>query len=193
MYGDNDNNEELYIFKDDVIRQIQPHLDSIVERYYKQKWMKRRMKFGRCFIAAEKPTIIVDKSFNGFQKIVRDLFKTLHEKEPSYHTMDIQKIIKNVEKEMDDKIKGFSRSAWDMVKMTDGVGVVSIAQQKKLMNKRRKSAKLKIKTDDKSNEIVDAVNNVSTPSSPSKRKRKVRIIEAQKNKNNNNDNNDENK
>merc|ERR1719245_1275528 len=75
--------------------------------------------------------------------------------------------------------------------MTDGVGVVSIAQQKKLMNKRRKSAKLKIKTDDKSNEIVDAVNSVSTPSSPSKRKRKVRIIEAQKNKNNND--NDENK
>ena len=188
-YADNDNNEELYVFKGDVIKKIQPHLDSIVERYYKQKWMKRRMKFGRCFIAAEKPTIIVDKSFNGFQKVVRDLFHTLHEKEPSYHQTDIKEVIQRAEQEMDDKIKGFTRQAWDMVKMTDGVGVVPAAEQRrksrrdgtstprKSQSGRRKSEKKvstplpKIKM-----ENVDKTSSTQSVSTPKQtRTRRVRI------------------
>jgi len=65
--------------------------------------MKRRMKFGRCFIASEKPKVIVDKSYHKFRKIVRELFKTLHEKEPSFNEQDLNKIIKNAEKEMDEE------------------------------------------------------------------------------------------
>merc|ERR1712228_925781 len=112
-YSANDNDEELYVFKDDIMQKIQPHLDSIVERYYKKKWMKRRMKFGRCFITAEK--------------------------------------------EMDEKINSFNRSQWDSVKMTDGVGVVSMAQQER-QRKKRKSMKKK-----------------ESVSDSSKRKKKVRI------------------
>jgi len=104
--------------------------------------MKRRMKFGRCFIASEKPKVIVDKSYHKFRKIVRELFKTLHEKEPSFNEQDLNKIIKNAEKEMDEKINSFNRSQWDSVKMIDGVGVVSLAQQER-QRKKRKSMKKK--------------------------------------------------
>jgi len=144
FYYDNDadnGGEEVYAFKDDIVDKIRPHMASIVERYYKKKWTKRRMKFGRCFIASERPKLVIDKSYSKFRKIVRDLFRALHEKEPLFNAQDLNKILAQTEKEMDDKLNSFNRSQWDSVKMIDGVGVVSAAQQAK--NKKRKSIKQK--------------------------------------------------
>jgi len=149
-FGDGDNNEELYIFNDDVVSQIESHFDSVIERYYKMKMLKRRTKFARYFIIAEQPELKIDPSLPKFKTHVKSLMHLLNQREPGYFNVDMKKLVARVAKEMDDKMAAWHRVNWDACKTIDGVGMVPTAQQQQRrkeyhheMKRRRQSRKSK--------------------------------------------------